>query len=145
MLSCGNSTKVEVQQVENVVTHIGIWVPHVQILFNEMQAKDGELKRLRDEVDASQKREKAKAEQLSALQDLARQIGRRTKAAEVAKTKAEVELQQAQVQLRTARTAARKSKQEASRWKCRYAQARVEEGAPSTAPISPESGASSSR
>lgn len=116
-------------------------MPHVQQLLDERQAKERELERLQDELQASKKREEVKSQQLGALQDLARQIGRRRNAAEVAKTEFEMKWRQAEEMLRTARQAVRKSKGEASKWKCRYAQAKREGTTPTGAASSPEIGA----
>lgn len=118
---------------------------NVQYLLHERQANEGEVKRLKDELAASQKREEVKAQELCALQSVARQIGRRNRAAEVAKAEAEVKLREVQELMDKAKRAAKKSRREAYQWKCRYAAARNNERVPSGGPASPEMVATSSR
>lgn len=118
----------------------------VQQLLTERHAKEGEVRRLHEELAASKQREEAKVQQVTSLQNLARQIDRRSKAAEVARADAEVKLRQAQEQLLMAKRAAKKAKEESSRWKCRYATARMERGQADTEAAQAEAtGGSTSR
>lgn len=113
--------------------------------MNERHAHAAEVTRLQDELAASQKREEVKAEEARASQVLARQIGRRSKAAEAGKADAEARLQRVQEMLQRAKQEARKAKRRTEQWKCRYTQARMNERVPSSAPTSPEAECSSRR
>lgn len=104
------------------------WVLHLQYLVNDRQAKKAEIKRLQQELTASQLREEKTKAEAKALQALARQIDRRNQAAERGKAAAEASLQQAQQLLQKSQLERRKCKQAESKWRDRCALAGTKEG-----------------